>query len=278
MSFSFSQNLLADISENSSQSQPPAQPQFVVPMEKQEMQAYHRHQLTRSNFPRPSSCPDFTRKQTSSNLSSSQSKMMPQQQNLGQILKDVNSSITSVPSSCSRMFEEGLSFLESLVHQKREILVTGVKKLESTIKANENYADGKREEYVKLEKIVDDCVARLGSLNSMLSNLETEQEELAKLATDLSTMIENQNEVVHKMLSNVNRGKAFAIKNDTSPLRGEQHFTHHYEQSRNEVSTVFRSRLRTFNVSPQGRDLEAGVDFNSIMEFEDSDMENEWEE
>merc|ERR1719342_1252594 len=163
-------------------------------MEKQEMQAHHRHQLTRSNFPRPYSCPDFTRKQTSSNLSSSQSKMMPQQQNLGQILKDVNSWITSVPSSCSRMFEEGLSFLESLVHQKREILFTEVKKLESTIKANENYADGKQEEYVKLEKVVDDCIARLCSLNSMLSSLETEQEELTKLVSVLLTMIENLNE------------------------------------------------------------------------------------
>jgi len=279
MSFSFSQNLLADISENSSQSQPPAQPQFVVPMEKQEMQAYHRHQLTRSNFPRPSSCPDFTRKQTSSNLSSSQSKMMPQQQNLGQILKDVNSSITSVPSSCSRMFEEGLSFLESLVHQKREILVTEVKKLESTIKANENYADGKQEEYVKLEKVVDDCIARLGSLNSMLSSLETEQEELTKLVAVLLTMIENLNETVHKMVSNVNRGKAFATKDDASPQRGDKHFTHHHEQVRNEVSTVCRSRLRTFDVSPQGSDMETLCDdFNSIMELGDSDSENEWEE
>jgi len=278
MSFSFSQNLLADIIDNGSQSQPeslpPTQPLFAVPMQKQDMQAYQQQQLTRSKFPRPPSCPDFSRKE-----SNSQSKMMPpQQQNMGQLLKDVNSSITSVPSSCSRMFEEGLSFLESLVHQKREILVAGVKKLESTMKANENYADGKREEYVKLEKIVDDCVARLGSLNSTLSSLETEQEELSKLATELLTMIENQNEMVHKMLSNVSRGKAFATKYDTSPQRGDKHFTHHHEQFRNEVSTVFRSRLRTFNVSPQGRDLEAGVDFNSIMEFEDSDMENEWEE
>merc|ERR1719300_1976757 len=119
-------------------------------MQKQEMQAYHHQQLTRSKFPRPPSCPDFSRKQNSSNLSNSQSKMMPpQQQNMGQLLKDVNSSITSVPSSCSRMFEEGLSFLESLIHLKRESLVTGVNKLENAIKANGNYADMKREEFEK---------------------------------------------------------------------------------------------------------------------------------
>ena len=192
-------------------------------------------------------------------------------------MKDVHSSITLVPSSCSRMFEEGLSFLEGLVHQKREIIVTSVKKLESTIKANENCAEVKREEYEKLVNVVDDCVSRLGSLNSMLSSLETDQEGLEKLATELLTIIENQNEMVYKMVSNVNRGKSFATVNDASHQRGDEHFFRNHEQLRNEVSTVLRSRLRPFNVSQQARDVETGVDFNSIMELEDSDLGDEWE-
>ena len=124
MSFSFSQNLMSEIpssqGSHSDSSQPLTQPMmYGMPMS------------SRQNFtlPRPPSCPNLTRNTTSSSYYSHDQqrakysrveKTNTDKAALGDTLREVQVRLSSVPSSCSRMLEEGLVFLEEEITKKKD--------------------------------------------------------------------------------------------------------------------------------------------------------------
>merc|ERR1719318_1415331 len=122
MSFSFSQNLLGEISSS------------------QGSQSASSQSSSRQNFtlPRPPSCPNITK-----NIFSSQDQQRAKyskventssdKAGLGQTLREVQARLSSVPSSCSRMLEEGLVFLEAKISKEKEVTASSVKVLRDII-------------------------------------------------------------------------------------------------------------------------------------------------
>ena len=131
MSFSFSQNLLDNISSSQGShgdsSQPSTQP----------MVGYNRSTFSRQNFtlPRPPSCPNMT-------LSSHDQQRAKyfkventssDKAGLGQTLREVQARLSSVPSSCSRMLEEGLVFLEAEICKEKEVTAVSLEAVRNHI-------------------------------------------------------------------------------------------------------------------------------------------------
>merc|ERR1719508_172229 len=84
---------------------------------------------TRQNFtlPRPPSCPDLARPVSSSYQDHQRAKYSmkenssDRQAGLGQTLREVQTRLSSVPSTFSRMLEEALIFLEAMITKEEDM-------------------------------------------------------------------------------------------------------------------------------------------------------------
>ena len=215
MSFSFSQNLLSDIpssqGSHSDSSQPLTQP----------MMGYNMPTSSRQNFtlPRPPSCPNLTRNSTSSFYSHDQQrakysrveKTSTDKAALGDTLREVQVRLSSVPSSCSRMLEEGLVFLEGEITKENEMTMASVRSMTDVIETVSHLSQGNNcGETVKIMKsAVKTSIEMVESVKKVLDTVQEDQKNTARvidIIEDRLQNLKNDNIELLDKLREANRG------------------------------------------------------------------------
>ena len=301
MSFSFSQNLFSDISDSqgSDSSQPLTQP----------MVSYNTNnswQNMTMAIPRPPSFPMRSKQSGASNLISftdqPRSKYtrvesaIPSQSALGDILRETQARITSIPSSSSRMLEEALVFLENKVKtEKLDTLARG-KSVSDIVQTVKGVLTERNEESSQAKSLVKSCLFIAESLKEVLKGVAEDQEDATKFLDNLEQSVQAQELLFKDVLIKLNHAadaidnvrekevmneeimlekKSENISNHSS--RGALMNTRSKNDCLTTYATSFAARRVVRNFPCVTRQVEPIIDFSSVMEV-DSDSEDEWEE
>ena len=287
MSFSFSQNLLSDISDSQSDSsQPLTQPMTNCTNISRQNMAIPRPpsfpmMSTQSAASVPYSFPDqqrakYTRVENT----------IPSQSALGDILRETQIRINSIPSSSSRMLEEALVFLEENVKKEQSETLAGIKSVSEILQTVKSVLILSNESN-KSKSLVKPCLLIAQSLKKLLDVIVKDQEDTSKVLDYLEEGIQEHEQLhqdVLKKLShtvdalNYARGKE-ADEEEMFKKKSEKiSYYSSNTRSKYDFSTTapFTAKkvVRNFCVRRQEKPV---IDFSSVMEV-DSDSEDEWEE
>ena len=289
MSFSFSQNLLSDISDSQSDSsQPLTQPMTNCTNISRQNMAIPRPpsfplMSTQSAASVPYSFPDqqrakYTRVENS----------IPSQSTLGDILRETQIRINSIPSSSSRMLEEALVFLEENVKKEQSETLAGIKSVSEILQTVKSVLILRNEESNKSKSLVKPCLLIAQSLKKLLDVIAKDQEDTSKVLDYLEEGIQEHEQLhqdVLKKLShtvdalNYARGKE-ADEEEMFKKKSEKiSYYSSNTRSKYDFSTTapFTAKKVVRNFSSVRRQEKPVIDFSSVMEV-DSDSEDEWEE
>ena len=294
MSFSFSQNLLDNISSSqgsqSDSSLPPTQP----------MMGYNMATSSRQNFtlPRPPSCPNMTRN-TFSSLSHDQQRgkyskvenNSSDKAGLGQTLREVQARLSSVPSSCSRMLEEGVGFLEAEIGKEKEATAASVKVVRDIIKKILEFCEAANTEELIEKKNASLKISfeMVETLKEMLIAVDEEQKSAVKVIDIMEERLDQQmkaNKELSKEISqlnvismNMSEVVKKVVKEEVEKMQrktGQVNNTG-WGGAGGRRAAVVRT-VRGFSLARRlGKQLEAVVDFSTVMEVDDDD-DDDWEE
>jgi len=303
MSFSFSQNLLSDISDSqgSDSSQPLTQP----------MMSYTTNnswQNMTMAIPRPPSFPMRSKQSGASNLISfpdqPRSKYtrvesaIPSQSALGDILRETQARINSIPSSSSRMLEEALVFLENKVKSEKLDTLARGKSVSDILQTVKGVLTERNEESSQAKSLVKSCLFIAESLKELLESVAEDQEDATKLLDYLEQSVQAQELLYKDVLIKLNH-TADAIDNvrekevmdeEIMLEKKSGNISNHSSRgalmnirSKNDCLTInatpFSARRVVRNFSCVTRQVKPIIDFSSVMEMDsDSDSEDEWEE
>ena len=301
MSFTFSQNLLSDItSSQSSQSDtlPPTQP-MIMPN--------RSINSTRQNmtFPRPPSCPDLSRPVSSSYQRakySRQENSSNRQASLGITLREVQTRLNSVPSTFSRMLEEALVFLEAMITKEEETTSESVKTLRNILeKTVEEFSAVKTKEE-EVYKKASTSVEIVKSLTKALVAVDAGQNNTARVVEIIEKKLDKQVQFNIELMKDVSRLKDDIPNGEMRNLAEIVRETVRVELERIKRKSILdsstsrvggasanwlgravgpfggvnSSTVRGFSLATgQGEQVQAMVDFSLVMEMDDEEEEEE---
>ena len=303
MSFSFSQNLLSDISSSqSSQSDslPSTQPMIMNNMST-------RSSRQNFTFPRPPSCPDLTGPVSSSNnlrAKDSRQENSSGKTGLGQTLREVQARIGSVPSSFSRMLEEALLFLETEMTKEGDMTRERVKSVRNLLdQVAEDLIENKsvgEEICKKTNSSVENNIRTVNTIAKAMLIVEAGQEDTLRVVEMVEAKLDQQLQFSRDLLEDVHKLKEKHLKNQTDLVReAVKEELERMRSSRAEKSetggpretvehlgvaaapvTVVRSTVRCFSMaSGKEEEIQKVVDFSTVMEVdEEEDLWGDWEE
>eukprot|EP00092_Neocalanus_flemingeri_P022400 GFUD01024293.1.p1 GENE.GFUD01024293.1~~GFUD01024293.1.p1 ORF type:complete len:315 (+),score=111.23 GFUD01024293.1:132-1076(+) len=303
MSFSFSQNLLSDLSSSqSSQSDslPPTQPMI--------RHNWSTTNTTRQNFtlPRPPSCPNMNRpvsSQEPQRAKYTRQENSSDKTSLGQTLKEVQAGLNSVPSTFSRMLEEALVYLETMITKEKEMTSNKVKSVNDDLeKVIEEVLKGKtvvEEESKKASASVEMSLKLMETLTNVLSAVDADQKKTVKVVQNLEEKLDKQIRINQKLLEdfqrlnysdqsirvdNMRRMVRLVAKEELEALKGVQNQAGEYDgrrparferQGANTDVTPVRSTVSVRNSSLANKKVQDMVDFSVVMEIDEDEDEDE---
>jgi len=305
MSFSFSQNLLNDMSESQgsqgNSSQPLTQPMMGM--------GYAANPYSRPNMamPRP---PTFSMAPTQGagtthfslpgQMRAKYSRVESNNNNtnpliLGDTLRETLARVNSITSSSSRMLEEGLVFLEDNVKKEKTETLAGIRIITENVQTlKEVLRDHKEETTMKSKNLVKPCLNIAQSLKKILDVVADDQEDTAKVLDNLETSVQAQALLSIDVLDKLNQAadavdsmkeiimckkKAEISPSDQSKrLDGEPMNTRiKYGSTVTAPSVAERAVVRNFTCV--NRQVKTIIDDFTVMEIDsDSDSDDEWEE
>jgi len=303
MSFSFSQNLLNDMSESQgsqgNSSQPLTQPMMGM--------GYTANPSSRPNvtMPRPPTFPmaptqgaGTTHFSFPGQMRAKYSRVEGNNTNpliLGDTLRDTLARVNSITSSSSRMLEEGLVFLEDNVKKEKTETLAGIRIITENVQTlKEVLRDHKEETTMKSKNLVKPCLNIAQSLKKILDVVADDQEDTAKVLDNLETSVQAQALLSIDVLDKLNQAadavdsmkeiimckkKAEISPSDQSKrLDGEPMNTRiKYGSTVTAPSVAERAVVRNFTCV--NRQVKTIIDDFTVMEIDsDSDSDDEWEE
>ena len=291
MSFSFSQNLISDISDSQSDSsQPLTQPMTNCTNISRQNMAIPRPpsfpmMSTQSAASVPYSFPDqqrakYTRVENT----------IPSQSAIGDILRETQIRINSIPSSSSRMLEEALLFLEDNVKKEHSETLAGIKSVSEILQTVKSVLILSSEESNKSKSSVKPCLHIAQSLKRLLDVIVKDQEDTTKVLDYLEKGIQAHEQLYQDVLKKLSHTVDALNYERVKEADGEEiMFKKKFEKisyySSNTRSKYDFSTTAPFTAKKVGRNFSCVrrqekpviIDFSSVMEV-DSDSEDEWEE
>jgi len=304
MSFSFSQNLLNDMSESqgsqSNSSQPLTQPMMGM--------GYAANHYTRPNMamPRPPSFPMAPTQGAGTTHYSLPGQMRAKYSRvesnnnttnpliLGETLRETLARVNSITSSSSRMLEEGLVFLEDNVKKEKTETLAGIRIITENVQSLKKVLlDNNEETNMTSKNLVKPCLNIAQSLKKMLNEVADDQEDTAKVLDNIEKSVQAQALLSQDVLEKLNQAadavdsmkeimckkKAEISPSDQSKrLDGEPMNTRiKYGSTVTAPSVAERAVVRNFTCV--NRQVKTIIDDFTVMEIDsDSDSDDEWEE
>eukprot|EP00092_Neocalanus_flemingeri_P022398 GFUD01024291.1.p1 GENE.GFUD01024291.1~~GFUD01024291.1.p1 ORF type:complete len:300 (+),score=117.01 GFUD01024291.1:132-1031(+) len=299
MSFSFSQNLLSDLSSSqSSQSDslPPTQPMI--------RHNWSTSNTTRQNFtlPRPPSCPNMNRpvsSQEPQRAKYTRQENKSDKTSLGQTLKEVQAGLSSVPSTFSRMLEEALVYLETMITKEEEMTSDKVKSVKDFLeKVVEEGKTGVEEMSKKASASVEMSLKMMETLTNVMAAVDSDQNNTMKVVQNLEEKLDKQILINKKLLEdfqrlndsfqsvgveNVRRMVKLVAMEEMEVLKRVQNEARKYD---GRGPAIFEGQgaktgsVRNFSLA--NKKFQDMVDFSVVLEIdeddEDDDVWEDWEE